>query len=136
RMEADELVDTIETFKKAHLEWVHRVETMLNGGQSFTPQTHTECSLGRWYQGRGQLDWGQMPEFQAIAAPHETLHQLLFSIHATHRSGDKSATQRLLAQLKQLSREVVNKLDALEQQSAIQVSQSVAPAKPVAPKND
>ena len=121
----------IETFKQAHLNWVHRVEEMLAGRGLIKPDSQTECSLGRWYQGRGRLDWGHLPEFQAVSAPHEQLHALLAAILAAHQRGDTATTRRLLAEIKQASQQVVRSLVALEQRigGATLTSASFSPAR-------
>jgi len=104
---------TIETFKAAHLNWVKKVRTMLDGGQEITPHPHTECALGQWYFGRGQLEWGDLPEFKAINAPHEHLHNLLKEIFNAHRLGDNSTSERLFQELTQTSHAVVAALEEL-----------------------
>ncbi|MCB0208375.1 MAG: HAMP domain-containing protein [Anaerolineae bacterium] len=115
KLSSSEEVD-FKTFKQSHLNCVHQVEAMLAGGAVIKPQSHTDCALGRWYQGRGRIDLKHLPVFQAIAEPHETGHQLLFSIHAAYQKGDLERSHSLLNQLKQVSNRMVNQLTQLEQQ--------------------
>lgn len=112
-----EAENVIETFKQAHLNWVKRVEAMLAGGaiiQAREITSHAECSLGRWYLGRGRREWGHLPEFEAIDAPHREVHELLAKIITAHQRGQTLAAQTALADLKRASQMVVAVLAALE----------------------
>jgi methyl-accepting chemotaxis protein len=110
---AEDEIEVLQTFKQAHLNWVQRVAAMLAGGEAFEPHPHTECSLGRWYLGRGRMEWGHLPEFEAIDAPHREIHELLAAIVSAHTRGDRGQAEALFAEMKQVSRTVVAALDAL-----------------------
>jgi hypothetical protein len=115
----DESQNVIETFKQAHLNWVKRAEVMLSGGtiiRSHELTSHTECALGRWYVGRGLGEWGHLPEFKAIEAPHREMHQLLVNIANARQRGQNINAKTALADLKQLSQQVVATLNKLELQ--------------------
>lgn len=121
--------EVLETFRQAHFKWVERVEDMLAGGEVFEAHPHTECALGRWYQKRGHLDWGHLPEFEAIDVPHQELHELLADIVTAHTRGNRKRAEALLAQLEQVSQRVVQALDALEQRIVREVSRQEVPAR-------
>ena len=114
--------DMVETFKRAHLNWVKRAETMLQGGHVIREsdvQTHTECALGHWYAGRGQRDCGHLPEFGAVAVPHEAVHRALRTLVVAHTAGQAAVAASALEQLRAASRQVVAALDALKQACAV-----------------
>ncbi len=114
--EADpnEALASIRTFERAHLAWLDRAKDALASGTVIQPVSHTECALGRWYHGRGRVDWGHLPEFEAIQAPHQQFHEALLAIQAAQQRGSgATVTQRLLAELEQRSQQVVRTLEAL-----------------------
>ena len=113
-----EMRNVIETFKQAHLNWVKRAETMLSGGAIIQPHevtSHTECALGRWYEGRGRSEWGHLSEFRSIEAPHREIHQLLADLVNAHWSGQSMNTKTALTDLHRSSRQILTALDGLEQ---------------------
>ncbi len=114
---ASEKAVSIETFKQAHLNWVKRVDDMLAGRANIESEelvSHKLCALGRWYSGRGQLEWGQLPEFMAIDAPHREVHQRVAEALLAHQRGDQRAAQHAFGELKRTSRSVVAALEVLE----------------------
>lgn len=108
----------IGTFKQAHLGWVKKVEDLLAGRIELKEEEisdHTQCSLGLWYQGRGQLNWGELPEFAAIDEPHIRCHRMVkdaVRLHAAGKMNGQSAA--VLRNLAATSGEVVQALDRLE----------------------
>ncbi len=130
-----EAENVIETFKQAHLNWVKRAEAMVAGGQVIEAReltSHTHCSLGKWYLGRGRAEWGHLPEFRAIDAPHREVHQTLAAILSAHQRGQTLAVQSGLADLKRASREVVAALMALERRIERESRNVVSAAEPTA----
>lgn len=121
----------IKTFKRAHLDWVARAESMLAGNSiihEYEVTSHTECALGRWYFGRGQHEWGRLPEFQAIDAPHRAAHESLVVLVRAYERGQNKVAATALTDLKRASQQVIDALDRLEQRvghdmSAIELSQ-------------
>ena len=91
---------------------------MLAGGQRVAARdvpTHTDCSLGRWYAGRARREWGSLPEYQAVLAPHQRFHEVLARLVRLAEAGNTRAAENNLAELKQASRAVLQALDSLEQ---------------------
>ncbi len=122
----------IQGFKEAHLSWIRRVEAMLAGGKVIEAReltSHTDCALGRWYHRRGRRDWGHLPEFNAIDAPHREVHQALAAILAAHEQGDGRAAPVAMADLKRASYRVVQALDALERRIAEEANRAPATAR-------
>ena len=114
----DEARAECRTFRQAHLNWVKRAEEMLAGGKAIEARelaSHTECALGRWYGGRGQTEFGDLPEFRALAAPHQAVHETVAQILAAIQRGDRAGAQSLLQSLRRASGQVVSLLSALEE---------------------
>ena len=127
--------EVIETFKQAHLNWVNRVDRMLAGGEIIKAEemtSHTDCALGRWYRGRGQAEWGRLPEFKAIEAPHRDVHQSLAAILQAHRRSDTAAAQTGLGQLRRASQAVVAALETLKRRIGRENRSVASPAAPIA----
>jgi methyl-accepting chemotaxis protein len=107
----------VEVFKKAHLDWVDRLNAMQAGKAHLTEKdvaNHKHCALGKWYYSRGKTEFGKLPEFIAIEGPHERMHQLCRQTVLTFNSGDKQAARQMIEQVRSLSKEVVDDLMRLE----------------------
>jgi methyl-accepting chemotaxis protein len=116
-----DLKSVLESFKKAHLGWVHRVEEMLAGRKEIRDEqltSPTACALGRWYYGRGREEFGQWAEYDAIEQPHREVHRIVGEIVAAHRQNQKLAADTGLNNLRHASRQVVAAIDALERRIA------------------
>ncbi|GAB4520997.1 MAG: hypothetical protein Kow0047_32090 [Anaerolineae bacterium] len=112
----EEELAVLDTFRQAHLKWLERAEAMIAGDEIIHAEqltSHTDCALGRWYRGRGQLRWGHLPEFAAVDAPHERIHALLKATVTAHNTGDHRRAKALLQEMREASRAVVAALDAL-----------------------
>jgi len=110
-----DLQDQIETFQKAHMKWVERVEKAANGTEMLRVSeipAHTDCSLGRWYYGLGKLEFGDKPEFKAVENLHIQFHNLLREFAANQKNGHHSA--QMLKEIKQVSRRLVEMLENLK----------------------
>ncbi len=108
----------VPKFKQAHLKWVERVEKMVHEGvmiprnELVSPQ---HCALGQWYYTTGKEALGHMPEFQAIEPPHARLHQIAKLAVEAMEGGNRVEAERLLEEMRGVSREIVGKLEALAQ---------------------
>jgi methyl-accepting chemotaxis protein len=108
----------IELFKQSHLRWVSRLNDMLAGRSSIQESdldTHIECTLGQWYYQRGRSDFGRMPEFVEMEAPHIRLHEACRDAVSAYNQGDLRAAEKCVKEVQYLSHEVVNYLDQLEE---------------------
>ncbi len=111
--EASEVVDT---FQKAHLSWLERIDAMVNRGEKIALNEvpdHHSCSLGRWYQGRGHIDWGKLQVFQAIEQPHEEFHQMLYACVQAYTQEDPASARLQLEKLKGSSRKCIQAIAQL-----------------------
>ncbi|HMR66979.1 MAG TPA: Cache 3/Cache 2 fusion domain-containing protein [Anaerolineae bacterium] len=130
---AQEIEDEIKTFQQAHLNWVKRVEKMLAGGDIIEPHPHTDCLLGKWCQGRGQIEWCHLPEFARIDRPHRQLHELLTIVRTAHLRKDRITAQKTLAEIQRTSSEVVASLEQLKRAALRSIgSDSSRPSQPLA----
>jgi len=108
--------EKIATFKRAHLKWVERVERMVHHGEMIPRDqlvSHKKCALGTWYYSVGQQQFGHLPEFQAIEAPHERLHQIAAQAVDAVEKGDRARAEQLLNAIRDTSQEIVAWLDRL-----------------------
>lgn len=106
----------VPKFKQAHLKWVERVEKMVHEGVMIPRSelvSHQRCALGQWYYTTGKAVLGHLPEFQAIEPPHARLHQIASQAVDAMERGDKAAAERLLEEMRGISREIVGRLDTL-----------------------
>jgi ABC-type transporter Mla subunit MlaD len=114
--EQESFEEKINTFKRAHLKWVERVERMVHYGEMIPRDqlvSHKKCGLGTWYYSVGQQQFGHLPEFQAIESPHERLHQIAAQAVEAMEKGDKARAEQLLDEIRGVSKEVVGWLDRL-----------------------
>lgn len=108
----------VPKFKQAHLKWVERVEKMVYEGVMIPRSelvSHQRCALGQWYYTTGKSALGHLPEFQAIEAPHARLHEVARQAVEALEQGDKATAERLLEEMRWISKEIVACLDALAQ---------------------
>jgi methyl-accepting chemotaxis protein len=114
--EQESFEEKINTFKRAHLKWVERVERMVHHGEMIPRDqlvSHKKCALGTWYYSMGQQQFGHLPEFQAIEPPHERLHQIAAQAVEAMEKGDKTRAEQLLDEIRGVSKEIVGWLDRL-----------------------
>lgn len=114
--EQESFEEKINTFKRAHLKWVERVERMVHHGEMIPRDqlvSHKKCALGTWYYSVGQQQFGHLPEFQAIEPPHARLHQIAAQAVEAMEKGDKTRAEQLLNEIRGVSQEIVGWLDRL-----------------------
>lgn len=114
--EAQDIHRKVEIFKKAHLQWVERLEALLYRGVEIPREelvSHRNCALGQWYYTFGERNYGHLPEFRAIEPPHERLHQIARQILDLMERGDRAQAERLLEQVRGISKEIAAGLDRL-----------------------
>ncbi|MCS7190022.1 MAG: CZB domain-containing protein, partial [Fimbriimonadales bacterium] len=114
--ERESFEEKINTFKRAHLKWVERVERMVHHGEMIPRDqlvSHRHCALGNWYYSLGQQQFGHLPEFRAIEPPHERLHQIAAQAVDAMERGDKAQAERCLEEIRAVSKEIVGWLDKL-----------------------
>jgi methyl-accepting chemotaxis protein len=117
RLVAEEtFAEKVETFKRAHLKWVERVERLVNHGEMIPREqlvSHTKCALGTWYYSLGQQRFGHLLEFQAIEPPHIRLHQIATQAVEAIEQDDSARAAQCLNDIRAVSKEIVGWLDKL-----------------------
>lgn len=129
--EANSFASKVDTFKQAHLRWVERLQNLVHRGVQIPRQeliSHRNCALGQWYYSFGQQMYGHLTEFRAIEPPHEKLHQLAREIVDCIERGERTQAERLLEQVRGVSREIVAGLERLHQVVASEQSGSMRAA--------
>ncbi len=126
--EANEVHRKVDIFKQAHLRWVERLESLVYRGVRIPREelvSHTNCALGQWYYSFGEKHYGHLPEFRAIEPPHEKLHQTARQIVDCIDRNDRAQAERLLEQVRGISREIVAALDRLREAAERQEASSL-----------
>ncbi|MCS6919518.1 MAG: methyl-accepting chemotaxis protein, partial [Fimbriimonadales bacterium] len=114
--EEESLEEKIQTFKRAHLKWVERVERMVHHGEMIPRDqlvSHKKCALGTWYYSIGQQQYGHLPEFQSIEPPHARLHEIAAQAVEAMEKRDQARAEQCLNEIRQVSQEIVGWLDRL-----------------------
>lgn len=97
--EREKFLQQIGRAKTAHLRWRAYAQALLSGHdieEGHLPLEHDECQFGRWYYGAGQA-LRTLPEFRAIDAPHQQLHQVCMDLfNLLKRSETPSLWQRII----------------------------------------
>ncbi len=119
----EDISTVFETFKQAHLDWIKRGQEMIDTGEALDERELRDagrCALGQWYGGIGKTQWGGMPEYEAIAAPHRRVHEGAGAVATAVRKGDRAGAEAAHRALVQASHEVVAALERLEKQATRQ----------------
>ena len=113
----DEMMDEIEIFKTAHLNWLKKAETMQNGGEKLDAAqlpSEKQCSLGRWYYGVGKTEYGELKEFRNVEDIHIKCHALIKEFVKTYNEGGLTQSLPVLQKLRETSSGVLNALDQMK----------------------
>jgi len=108
-----------ETYVRAHLKWVEKAKKLMNGLERISevdvPDQH-ECALGKWYDSRGKVEFGDTREFKALESPHQKFHQQLQQFVKLVNQGGKGKEElaQRLQELEKTSHEVADKINALK----------------------
>ncbi len=116
--EANDIHRKIDIFKQAHLRWVERLEGLVYRGVKIPREelvSHHNCALGQWYYSFGTQHYGHLSEFRAIEPPHEKLHAIARQIVDCIDRGDRAQAERLLEQVRGVSKEIVSGLERLRE---------------------
>jgi methyl-accepting chemotaxis protein len=106
----------LEVVKSDHLMWKVKLTDVLHGRLMLAEdelKDHTQCRLGKWYNGAGRSRYGSHPAFQAMEAPHAAVHRLGREIAGHAARGETDAAARKLAEMDGLSAELFRHIDAL-----------------------
>jgi len=109
----------VEIAKLDHIVWkfeVYRIMMNLSNRQASDLSQHTHCRLGKWYfEGEGVDCFSQLPGYQEIATPHQTVHeQGAIAVDAFYEK-DVGRTLAALNSMEQASMAVLNNLETMVQ---------------------
>lgn len=107
----------VELMKNRHLNWAKRLESMLAGQMDIKEEEagdHHSCTLGKWYYAEAAQRFAEWKEYRDLEAPHEKFHAVVLETVKSYHLGNREQAEASLAQVKNLSKDIVRLLDALE----------------------
>ena len=113
-----ELVEQVDTFKEAHLNWVQRLERMARGEEMISATqvpSYTNCSLGKWYYGLGKKEFGHLNEFIQIEEDHKRFHEIMREFVEIKGMSGNGKAKSYIDQIHALANALCSKLDLLKQ---------------------
>ncbi len=105
--------------KLSHSLWKKKISDMLVGRMSLSPSQitgHHDCEFGRWYFSEGSDKYRQNTTFKMIDAWHEKVHAAALQIVQLFNDGRKEDAKALFLEFKDLTGELFELLDKLEQE--------------------
>jgi methyl-accepting chemotaxis protein len=107
--------------RMAHRQWRAKARAFIHGFDvGVVPEKAVDpkaCELGAWIYGSGQQYQGN-PKFQTLEQTHVAMHAHVGKIIELKNLGDTKAAEAQLDELERLSNEVVNLLNAMENEMA------------------
>lgn len=102
-----------------HVKWVKRVLMAIDENAPLQLSQaeltdHHHCRFGHWYYGHGQAQYGNLPEFIAIEAVHDKVHEVGPQIIRLRDEGDMNAAKALCAHLVSLKDQILDLLADLQ----------------------
>ncbi|HZV54142.1 MAG TPA: EAL domain-containing protein [Rhodocyclaceae bacterium] len=110
------------TARVTHRRWLQRLAAYVAGTKPLAPTLlgdHTQCKLGRWFEGAGRDRYGHMAAYSTIEPIHRDFHVVGNGVIELMQAGDKSAAETRLADLKRLSIEILASINDLLIEAAI-----------------
>ncbi|MCP3868376.1 MAG: HAMP domain-containing protein [Gammaproteobacteria bacterium] len=108
----------LELAKSAHLAWIGKLRTYLDGNGGLTKEqatSHHHCILGKWYYTEGLKHFGHLPEMKALEAPHEKMHNHIQQIIELKESGKSEEAEIPFSDIEPLSAQIISLLEAIQQ---------------------
>jgi methyl-accepting chemotaxis protein len=106
----------IEAVKGDHLMWKARLADAIHGGMPMNEQElkdHTQCRLGKWYQGPGRDKYGALTAFVAMDTPHARVHALGREISEQVAQGNFDSALIKFTEMDSVSLELFQYLDEI-----------------------
>ncbi|MCV6588198.1 MAG: methyl-accepting chemotaxis protein [Marinobacterium sp.] len=113
--------------KAAHLAWKSRLRSYLDGKSHLSHEeavSHRDCSFGKWFYSEGLKTYRNIPEIQRIEAPHTELHRLVGCVIDCREAGDNEQAEQHYERVSELSGEIVELLNAIEDRIAEQAERT------------
>ena len=115
---AEEHIRVLQTCRRAHLAWVQRAEDWLSGRSAIDLKSLVsaeDCTLGKWYHGRGKIEFGHVNDFKALDKPHDKLHMTVQSLVEAYQNGETRRAEAELGLLRQYSETIVRHISNIIQ---------------------
>lgn len=100
-----------------HRAWIAKLKAYLQGQKEAPPMDHHRCHLGHWLESEGKHLWNSHPDMQAIDDLHRQLHAVAIKAVTFHAQGRTPDALALLAELHNLSEQLLNRLKQLAKES-------------------
>jgi HD-GYP domain-containing protein (c-di-GMP phosphodiesterase class II) len=103
--------------REAHLQWMRLFREALGGTTSPPPEAFASaegCPLAKWYAGEGLANYGDLPEFQALAGPHRELHRAMEETLRRWNADRRTPVGECIEALERSSADLVEGLNRVE----------------------
>jgi methyl-accepting chemotaxis protein len=118
--------------KVDHVIYKQNVFAMLFGEKNdFSAKSHHECRLGKWYEtGKGKEQFGNIPAYRKLEAPHAKVHEQANRLVEECVSGEticaKEKVMQMVEAMESASQDVFRVLDEMvDEKSAIEMKLAV-----------
>lgn len=102
--------------KGAILKWRYRLEALLHGEQSLTPEevsNHHKCDFGKWYDGAECQKFKELPLFVEIGKHHKQVHAYAQQMVDVVRKGDQEKADFLMEEFEKVRGKLFESLNDL-----------------------
>jgi len=110
----------VESVKMDHLVWKFEVYRAISDSDAYSiaATSHKDCRLGQWnHSADGGANYGNLPAFKLIDAPHRAVHDNANKAVAAAQSEQWSEVDRLTNEMEVESRTLMRILDTLIEES-------------------
>lgn len=103
-----------------HVQYLKKINRTLEGQETFQGCSHTDCKLGQWIYGNGEVEVTALENsrarevFDSLKEPHEQFHQASADALAKQLAGNKDGAQQSITDMHKLSTIIYNKLLELD----------------------
>jgi hypothetical protein len=114
-----QMLSEMRKARAAHIRWRSYAYAMVAGleiEKEYLPLEHTGCAFGKWYHGVGKETFGHLDTYAGIEVPHRVLHKIYHKIFDLAKAGRLEDAGREAKNLTELSRQVLEALDLVEQE--------------------
>jgi chemotaxis signal transduction protein len=98
RDEQNKLINDIEQYKQAHIDWVATLENSITSGQAFTLARDPKmCAFGKWYYSFSTSDEDLMVLMKRLEEPHILIHNMADKLLDMRDNNEGERALRLLS---------------------------------------
>lgn len=153
----DALKKQFDTLRNGIKSKVSHIESMLAGSEmkkEFVPVLPTECVFGKWYYNEGR-EFEAFATYKRLEIPHDNQHILylrIFNLLAedpdvstigkffgkdkTLKDAHREEAEQLLPHLRTVNKQILELIDALEDEVKVGISKRKAPVEPSVSKKE